>query len=173
MKELNELEIEKLMLSADALIEEGKVPEAKEILIDILYEDPTYAKAHNHLGWIYTHVIVNLVKAEGHFKLALKYSEGFPAVYTNYAIFLLEANKVDELIDFANKHEHTVGVDRALLIALKANALEMKQDLRGAMKLYKEAKAISMNPDFMNTVNFHIDRLHTKMSRMERVLATL
>jgi Tfp pilus assembly protein PilF len=98
MREFNELEIERLMMSADALIEEEKVPEAKEVLIEVLCEDPTYAKAHNHLGWIYTHVIVNLVKAEEHFKLALKYAEGFPAVYSNYAIFLLEANKLDELI---------------------------------------------------------------------------
>lgn len=173
MKELNELEIERLMMSADALIEEGKVPEAKEVLIDVLCEDPTYAKAHNHLGWIYTHVIINLVKAEEHYKLALRYVEGFPAVYTNYAIFLLEANKVDELIEFVNTHENTMGVDRALLLALKANALEIKRDFKTALKLYKEAKVIALNPNFISTVNFHIDRINMKMSRMEKVLATL
>ena len=173
MKELNELEIELLMMSAEALMDEGKVPEAKEVLIEVLCEDPMYANAHNYLGRIYTHVIVNLVKAEEHFKLALKYAEGFPAVFSNYAIFLLEANKLDELIAFVNAYENELGVDRALLLALKGNALEMKREYKAALKLYKEAKGMALNTEFIHNVNFHIDRINLKMSRLERVMAML
>ena len=171
MRELNNNSIERLFIIANEYLEENKIAEAKELLLEILVEEPVYADAHNLLGFIYCNHLTNLVKAERHYKLALKYEEGLPAVYKNYAHFLLNANRLDEVIEFVNANTKTIGVDIAVLLAIKGNAFEMKGFYHKALKCYKESKMIALNPFFINDINSNIDRVNLKMTRLSRAFA--
>lgn len=173
MKERSELHIEELLAQSEELMNLRRYPEAKEVLLELLSEEPAYGPAHNHLGWLYTHYLTNFVKAEKHLLLAVKYAEGYPAAIQNYAIFLYEANKHDALFEFVNSNLNYVGVDRALLLALKGNVLEARGDFRTALKLYKQAKVMSMSEHFLQQVQDAIDRIKTKTSRIGWALASL
>lgn len=170
MKNVNETELERWFIAADELIMEGQVPEAKEALYEILRVEPGYGKAHAHLGWIFTHVIVDLEKAQEHYELALKFTVGFPVLFTNFAIFLLEANRYTDVVEKTLEFEKVIGADIAFLMCLRANALEVLGRRKESMRLYKEAKNKALGTEFIHQVNTHIDRLHLKMGKLEKVL---
>jgi tetratricopeptide (TPR) repeat protein len=96
MAETN-FELEERFLQADRLINESKLKEAAQMLEDILAEAPDFGKAHNHLGWLYETKFKNYTRAEEHYKLALKFSPEYPAVYYNYSYLLSALRKFDEL----------------------------------------------------------------------------
>jgi tetratricopeptide (TPR) repeat protein len=173
MTSLNERYVEELYYRADALFEEASYAEAKEILLELLEEDPTYAKAHNLLGWLYTHQLYNLVAAERHLKLAVKYGEGYAAPLMNYAVMLFEANRYEELISWVDKYLETHGVDKAYLLILKGNALESKQLYRKAYKTYEEARRFIFNGEFLTRVDAEIKRLKQKINWLEAAFLSL
>ncbi len=166
MRPYNESHIDRLYLNARDMLNENKAPESVEVLIEILCEDPCYARAHTMLGHIYSNILVNLERAEKHYLLALKYAKGYPYVVSEYARHLLDCNKTSELILFVDEHRNQLGVDQALLHLLKGNALEMKGHLHKAIKCYKLAKIIGLNIDFVRNVDHHMDRVKMKMSRL-------
>lgn len=171
MKHLNEEYTDRLFIRADELILEGEIAEAKDVLLRILEEDPTYGRAHNHLGWICTHKLVDLERAEMHLKLALKYASGYAASARNYAIYLLEANKLDELIEFVDGHLDKLGADWGMLYALKGNALEIKGQLRAALKSYKRSRIASLDTGFIAKLDEDIDRVKVKMTLLYKFAA--
>ncbi|MGB0850817.1 MAG: hypothetical protein ACPGTP_06190 [Bacteroidia bacterium] len=171
MTNLNERHIETLYYRADELINERKLAEAKEVLLELLAEDPTYAKAHNLLGWIYTHQLHNLVQADRHLKLAIEYGEGYAAPFVNYAVFLYEANKFSELIKHVDDSLYVIGVDRAYLLAFKGLALESKKLYKEALATFEEAKVFTFNVEYLNKLNTDKDRLYKKMGRIARIRA--
>ena len=173
MTNINERHIETLYYRADELINESKLAEAKEVLLELLMEDPTYAKAHNLLGWIYTHHLLNLVQADRHLKLAIEYGEGFAAPFVNYAILLYESNRFDDLIKHTDDSLYAIGVDRANLLAFKGLALESKKKYSEALATFEEAKVFTFNMEYLNKLNTDKDRIYKKMSWIARMKAML
>lgn len=171
MTTLNTTYIETLFLSAENLMNEERYPEAKETLLELLTEEPGYGKAHALLGYIYTFYLVNLNEAEKHYGFALKFCEAYPPVISNYALFLLEANKFVELIAFVEANMYSIGADMAFLVALKGNAYEFKRKYRTALRFYKEARAMALNKEFVLNMSNHIERLELKLNRLERMMA--
>lgn len=169
MTNLDERYIEELYYRADHLMENEDYAEAKDVLINLLMEDPTYAKAHNMLGWLNTYKLYNLVKAERHFQLAMKYGEGYHAPFTNYAAYLYEANEFDALIIHVDRSRYVPGVDTAYLLQLKGSALEHKRAFFEALDCLEEAKNYTFNLDFYHRLNSDKERIYLKMSRWEKI----
>jgi tetratricopeptide (TPR) repeat protein len=90
-------DIEEKFLHADQLIAENRLSEAAKMLEAILEEAPDFGKAHNHMGWLFETKFKNFVRAEDHYKLALKFSPDYTAVYYNYAYLLSALRKFDDL----------------------------------------------------------------------------
>ena len=65
---------EEYVVNAEKAFEKGLYMEGKAFLDDAVSMEPTYGKAHNHLGWFYMYHLDDYVKAESHLKLALKYA---------------------------------------------------------------------------------------------------
>jgi len=63
---------EDLFQLADRDIKDGYIERGHESLINILKDNPSFGKAHNHLGWMYETKFQDYVKAEEHYKKALE-----------------------------------------------------------------------------------------------------
>tara|TARA_B100000745_G_C20002142_1_gene340179 strand:+ start:145 stop:690 length:546 start_codon:yes stop_codon:yes gene_type:complete len=167
----NETYVEKLYYKSDELMSEGAYAEAKEVLTELLAEDPTFALAHNALGWIYTHHLLNYEKAETHLKLSVKYGKGVVVGYNNYASLLLEMNKYVELREFVDANLNVPGVDKAYFLALKAITLEVERKYALALKVFDEAKTYTLNTDFISRIETDKSRVKQKMGAIARMVA--
>lgn len=169
----NERYVEELYYKAVDLMESENYAEAKEVLVDALTEDPTYALVHNQLGWIYTYKLFNLKRAGEHYELALKYGEGFAAPYMNYAAYLLEINDFDKLRAFVSRSIHVPGIDKGYLLALKAITYEVKTEYELAVKTINEAKQYTLNTEYIDKLNTDKDRVYAKMGKWRRMKSLL
>lgn len=158
-----------LFIEADKLISEESIVEGKEVLLDILSDFPDYGRAHNHLGWIYHYKITDYEKSEYHYKLALKYSKNYHAPYNNYSYLLIDMNKYDEMIEFANKALKVKGIDKATIYNLMGRAYELKNKLQEAYYMYKQAKVYSIAANFLQEVNASLQRVQSKMGLLQKI----
>ncbi|MFT5725038.1 MAG: tetratricopeptide (TPR) repeat protein [Bacteroidia bacterium] len=166
----NESYVEKLFYKSEELINEGEFADAKEVLIELLNEDPTFALAHNALGWIYTHKLLNYEKAETHLKLSIKYGRGVVVGYTNYATLLLETNKYLELREFVDANFEVPGIDKAYFLALKAITFEVETRYYMALKILDEAKTYALNDEFITAIKGDKARINRKMGKFAKLI---
>jgi tetratricopeptide (TPR) repeat protein len=95
-KQINH-EVNSLILETDALLESKEIARAVELLHEILAIEPGYAMAHNYLGWVHTHFLVDYAQAKEHLRLAILFDPNCHAAYSNMAILLQEMNAFEEL----------------------------------------------------------------------------
>jgi len=163
MKNVNERYVEELYYRADELLNMGEIAEAKEVLHDVLLEDPLHALAHNALGWIYTHHLLNYDLAETHLKLSMKHGNGVVVAYSNYAYLLFHTSRYHVVRDFVDSSLVVPGVDEAYLLQLKALTYEVEGRYIKALRILKKAKRHAFAEDFVNRLNANVSRINLKM----------
>ncbi|MGG8495116.1 hypothetical protein ACQY1Q_01755 [Tenacibaculum sp. TC6] len=166
---MSEDKAENLFYEADQLIEENKITEAKELLLELLSEFPDYGRAHNHLGWMYNVKFNNFTKAKTHFELALKYAPDYYAVYANYAYLLIDMNLYDEMITFGTKAINSTIADKATIYNKMAQAYELKGNFMLAYKHYKLAVKKTLNNKFLDELYASVNRVRGKMSLLQKL----
>lgn len=162
--------LENQFIKADALIGEGKVSEAKELLEEILEEGPDFGKAHNHLGWIYCNKLSNFEKAEYHYKLGIKFDPSYPATYLNYTYLLVDLGKYEEakqLIDRALRE--VTGADKASYYSELARIYEFERKYVLAYQFYKKSSDFAFNANYIENMKVNMKRVKDKMSTFERL----
>ncbi|WP_075343272.1 tetratricopeptide repeat protein [Tenacibaculum agarivorans] len=160
---------ENLFFEADQLIEENRIVDAKEMLIDLLAEYPDYGRAHNHLGWLYNLKFNNYPKAKKHLELAIKFAPDYHAAYSNYSYLLIDMNLNDEMITFGSKVLGSPVVDRSTIYNKMGQAYELKGDVLNAYKHYKLAVKETLNNKTLDTIYASVNRVKGKMSLMQRL----
>jgi tetratricopeptide (TPR) repeat protein len=155
-------ELEQYVLDAEKAFEQGHYLEGKAFLESALTEEPTYGKAHNHLGWLYLGRLDDLEKAERHLRLALKYSQKYSAPYIHLISLLFESKRLEE-------HEHLIaaamkvpGVSRSFLYSEKGKAFEVKGKYTQAIKWYRKAIRWSMDESEITAVRNYMRRAKSK-----------
>lgn len=166
---MSEHKAENLFFEADHLIDENKIIEAKEVLIDLLAEYPDFGRAHNHLGWLYSVKFNNYPKAKNHLELALKFSPDYQAVYANYAYLLVEMNLFDEMITFGNQVVEKGVADKGTIYNKIAQAFELKGELMEAFNHYKLAIRGAINNRFLDELYASINRVKGKMNIIQKL----
>ncbi|CAM1340811.1 hypothetical protein [Tenacibaculum amylolyticum] len=160
---------ENLFFEADQLIDENRIVEAKEMLLELLSEFPDYGRAHNHLGWLYNIKFNNYPKAKKHLELAIKFAKDYHAAYSNYAYLLIDMNLNDEMITFGKNVINSTTVDKSTIYNKMAQAYELKQDLMNAYKHYKLAIKETLNNKTLDAIYASSNRVKRKMSLMQRL----
>lgn len=166
---MGENNAENLFFEADQLIDENKIIEAKEVLLDLLSDYPDYGRAHNHLGWLYTVKFNNHKKAKYHLELAMKFAPDYQGVYGNYSYLLVEMNLYDEMILFGNKVLKNGIADQAAVYNKMAQGYELKGDLMSAYKHYKLSTVGAINNQFLNDLYASIHRVKGKMNIFQKL----
>jgi Tfp pilus assembly protein PilF len=137
MEENINFDLEEKFLKADRLISENKLGEAAKVLEEILHEAPDYGKAHNHLGWLFETKFKNLVRAEEHYRLALKFSPDYAAAYYNYCYLLSSLRKFDELEKVLEHAIRVSGISYATIYNEYGLLREMQGELDDAIHYFK------------------------------------
>lgn len=132
---------ENLFIKADALISEGQVSEAKELLEEILEQCPDFGKAHNHIGWIYYNKLSNYEKGIFHYKLAMKFDPKYTAPYLNYTYLLVDIGRYNEAKEHISFSMKTLeNVDYATLYSELGRIAELEFDYITAHTNYSLSK---------------------------------
>lgn len=161
--------VENIFFEADSLISQDKIIEGKELLFEILESAPDYAKAHNHLGWIYHYKMVDFDKAETHYKLAIKYSKNYHSPFSNYAYFLIDNCAYEEMIEFGKDALQKSFVDKGIIYNQMAKAFELTSRLVLAYEFYKKAKMQTMGANFIQEMNASLYRVRDKMTIFQKI----
>ena len=155
-------ELEQYVLDAEKAFEQGFYMEGKAFLESALTEEPTYGKAHNHLGWLYLFRLEDYEKAERHLKLALKYSQKYSAPYMHMISLLFESKRLEEhgyLIAAAMK---VPGMSKSFLYSEKGKAFEVQGKYAQAIKWYRKAIRWSMEESEISAIRNYMKRAKSK-----------
>lgn len=160
--------IEELFLEADRALDEGNLSEGKRLLEDILQEEPSYGKAHNHLGWLYKTKYQDYRIAEKHFKLAIKFDPEYPPSYINYAYLLRDLGRLDELELLLNKALQVEATNKCSLNDEFGSLYELKGDYKKAIEYYNKAIKLSLNDKIVEDLRNHVKRCRRKQNFLGR-----
>lgn len=165
--------LENQFIKADSLISEGKISEAKEMLEDLLQENPDFGKAHNHLGWIHSNKLSNYEKGEYHYKLAIKFDPKYPASYLNLTYLLVDLGKLSEAKELINTALTKVdGADNASYLSELGRIYEYEGRFLEAYSYYKKSSHLAFNPSYIENMKINMKRVKDKMSTFEKLKLT-
>ena len=131
--------IENLLEEADRAIEVREYHMAERLLKGALYDEPGYAKLHNHLGWLYQYHIVNQDQAELHFKYAIRFDPKFDAPYIHLSNLYIDSRRYSDLRNVMETALQYEGVNKSLIYENYAKTYEASGEFSKAIKYYKMA----------------------------------
>jgi len=153
---------EQYVLDAEKAFEQGLFAEGKGYLENALAEEPTYGKAHNHLGWFYLFHMHDFEKAELHLRLALKYARQYSAPYIHYSQLLFEAERLDEHAKLVAEAFKVPGVGKSFLYNEYGRNMEITGRIADAIKYYRLAVQWSTDEEQIKLIKGNIKRARGK-----------
>ena len=158
-----EMECEELFAQADRLLNDGVVSEAVEKLSQILKRNPRFGKAYNHLGWVYETKYKNAARAEDYYKAAINYAPHYNAAYLNYAYFLSNLGRFDELKNHLDRMSNIPGIAKDTIANEYAIMYEIQGSLQTAIDYYQKAAITTLDAAKLDKFKESIDRCRKKM----------
>jgi tetratricopeptide (TPR) repeat protein len=157
-------EIEEMFLEADKAFDNGEHTEGKKMLEQILHEEPSFGRAHNHLGWLYKNRYQDNRKAEKHYLLAIKFEPEYTPSYINYAYLLRDEDRLNELESLLNNALKIKGMNKCNVFDEFGSLYELRGDYKNAMIYYKKAITYCLNDKIVTDLQNHIKRCKKKSS---------
>lgn len=158
-----EVEAEELFAQADRLLNDGVIMEAVEKLSQILKRNPRFGKAYNHLGWVYETKFKNVARAEEYYRAAMQYAPNYNASYLNYAYFLSNAGRFDELKAHLDKISSIPGIAKDTVYNEYAIMYEMQGNPKEAMDYYQKAAIVTLDSLKLDKYKESIERCQKKL----------
>ncbi|HTF80258.1 MAG TPA: tetratricopeptide repeat protein [Cytophagales bacterium] len=156
-------ELEERFQKADRLINDGLISEAAKVLQEILVDAPDFGKAHNHMGWLYETKFKDFGKAEEHYRLSLKFTPTYPAIYYNYAYLLSSLRKFDELENLLDAAVKVPGINYATIYNEYGIMRELQGRYADAIDFYKLYIKNNFDSKGIDTATESIERCKRKM----------
>lgn len=161
-------EIEDLFLEAEKALDEGNHREGKRILTEILSEEPSYGKAHNHLGWLYKSKYQDFRAAERHYKLAIQFEPEYASSYLNYAYMLRDLNRLSEMESLLHKALTIPSINKCGVYDEFGSLYELRGEYNKAIKNYRLAIRFCLNDNILEELRKNIKRCRKKKSIFNR-----
>lgn len=165
--------LESLFLKAYEHLGQGEVCTARNLLDEILMTEPSYARAHYLVGWIYMNHLADYKKAEKHFKLCRQYDPNFAPNYPVYADVLAIQDKLEKLTELVNASLSIPGIDRSYMFYKIAIAEESRENYSEALRFIGRAQKYSTSPEWLLFVNKEKSRIGKKISFFKQIAAFL
>jgi predicted Zn-dependent protease len=154
--------IEQYLKEAEQLIYANEVDRGLNLLNELLYDEPGYARLHNHLGWAYTYYTGDSARAELHLQMAIKFQSDFFAPYLHLGQLLIRLGRTAEALEYLEAGLKKPEANVVALWELIGRAYELKTEYRNAIAAYKNAVVASMADHELNTLNEGIKRCRKK-----------
>ncbi len=154
--------IEIYMKEAEQLIYSNEVEKGLALMNELLYDEPGYARLHNHLGWAYTYYTSETERAELHLRMAIKFNPEYQAPYLHIGQLLVRLGRYAEAIGYLE-----TGITKPEAYAmgfweLIGRAHEHQGEFRKAIAAYRKAIVASMAEHELNTLTQGIKRCRRK-----------
>jgi len=159
---------EDLFQLADKDIKDGYLERGHKLLADILKENPTFGKAHNHLGWLHELKYQRLQEAEVHYKKALELSPDYLATYYNYAVLLSNQRRYDELGKLLETALEIPGINRSTIYNEYGIMLEALEEYDQAIRYYEDAAKLTMDNKRLDGYIASVERAKKKKDMFGR-----
>jgi tetratricopeptide (TPR) repeat protein len=156
--------IEELYLEGENAIKNGNMIEAKQHYEAILLDDPQCYYAHNSLGWIYKSQFDDYVKAENHYKAAIKFGPDYPYSYYNLIYLLTELERFEEAGQLMAKCLRIQVIDKSLIYHRMGILEEFKGNFEAAIDHYKKSIKLCMNDEKIEDLKKNISRCEYKLT---------
>jgi tetratricopeptide (TPR) repeat protein len=154
--------IEKYLNEAEQMIYNDQVEQAMSIMNNLLFEEPGYGRLHNHLGWAHLYYTSDLEQAALHFKMAIKFEEGFAAPYQHMGNLCMRNSKYAEAISYFEQGLTKTNPNKVALLEGVGQAYELQKEYGKAIKAYKAAILASVADQEVITLNAGIKRCRKK-----------
>jgi len=161
--------IEDLYLESDQAIKNGVYVEAKNLLENILSEEPNYRLAHNSLGWIYRTQFDDYATAENHYLAAIRFCPEYPHAYWNYIFLLTDMERFDELEAMLYRCLKVAMINKAQIHSQFGLMHELQEQYQQAIGSYETAMRISVNDEKIDEYRKSIGRCQVKLEMMNKV----
>lgn len=149
------------MAAAERMITDGQVTEGLEVLTNLLYEEPGYGSLHNHLGWAYMYYANDDMRAELHFRMAIRFAAGFAPPYLHMGTLLNRTGRYKEAVEYFREGlTKQYAISTALYEGI-ALAYEVLGEYRLAVKAYQSAAIAA-------TVDYEVDKFLKGARRCRR-----
>lgn len=159
---------EDLFQLADKDIKDGYIERAHKLLEDILRENPSFGKAHNHLGWLHELKYQRLAEAEEYYKKALELSPTYVSTYYNYSILLSNQQRYEELQALLDRALKVPSINRSTIYNEYAIMFESTGEYDQSIHYYKEAAKLIMDNKRLDAMIAAIDRVKKKKDMFGR-----
>lgn len=159
----SDLECETMFTQADLLIKEERVQEAVETLFKILQRNPKFGKAFNHLGWVYENKYKNYTHVEEYYKNAMKYAPEYAASYLNYAYFLSNNGRFEDLKAHLDKALTIPSISKEIVYSEYAIMYEMQENPETAITYYTKAAMATLDKNKLTNYKESIERCKIKL----------
>lgn len=156
------MRIEDLYYLADKAIDDGNISESRDLLEKILSEDPGYANAHNHLGWLYKYKFADVKRAENHYRLSIKFNPEGSAQYLNLAYLLRDQNRLGELEEVLQAALKVDAVSKVSVYDEIGSLHELRGDYKKAIENYKKAIYLCLNNSTIEDLKKSVERCKIK-----------
>jgi len=163
MKEFLRVRLEGMFQEADRLINAKSTSEAFNMLTTIITEEPGFAKAYNHLGWIYYWRFKDKENAEKNYKKAIELNPDYYATYYNYATLLSSVQRWNDLTDLLNKALKVPGIDKGTIYNEFGIMYETQRKYREAIEAYKNYVAETNDSSLVDKAIESIERCKKKI----------
>lgn len=156
------VKLENYIMEAESAFEKSEFLEGMSYLENALSIEPTYCKAHNHMGWLYLFQLEDWAKAEKHLKLALKYDANYGGAYIHMSHLLFENDRFDELTELLQKALNVGSVSKSFIYNELGRMQEVSAKFAKAIKYYKEAIKWSFDEKELCIITDNIRRARRK-----------
>lgn len=153
---------EQTYLEAEADIRNNDYASAFEKYESILYEDPSFAPAHNSMGWIYKTQFDDYLTAEKHFKASMAANHFYPHPYFHLASIYFDLDRFDELKKHLDKCLTISTVEKAWIYHKYGMMEETYNKYDEAIRFYQKAIINSFNNEKITDYKSDIERCETK-----------
>ena len=154
--------LEQYIMDAERAFQDQNYLDGKSYLEEALAIEPTWGKAHNHMGWLYLYHLADWEQAEQHLKLALKYAARYSASYLHMTHLLFESRRFDEMIALLKIAEQVAGVRRSFVYNEYGRIHEVNGRYRKAIKNYRLAVRWAFDEQEIQVIRDNIRRARQK-----------
>ena len=134
-------------LEAEEAIRNTNYLHAKQLLENIIMDEPATAQAHNSLGWLYRTQFDDYDRAENHYKAAIRCNTNYQHAYINLIILYTNQEQWEKLKTVAGKALTRPLVDKSVIHYRLGIMEEYLQNFDAAIRYYQQAIKLCLNFD--------------------------
>jgi tetratricopeptide (TPR) repeat protein len=153
---------EQYIREAEKLFEEQRIDEAKRILEGLLEEEPGYAKAHNHLGWMYFYHENEEKKAEMHLNYSVLFEPSYAPAYLHLACLYIRKSEYKKAMEILEKGLEAKDANKVSIYEMIGQCYEAMEEYSTAIRHYKSALRFSLNEWEASSIESNIKRTRKK-----------